>query len=446
MLDQPVPHPPSVPKNNRLFGENLLILTIGELLSRGLVAIAFIRLARVLMPSNYGMLELTLAVIMVLTVVVDQGTGPIGTREIARHPSGVKSLVERIVSMQLRAAFIVFVLLAFFVILLDINLILSVLLIGYGISLVGYPFLLNWLFQGWNQMEWVAIPQVVRQTVFAAVVLLLVNQPDRILLLPLIEIISVAITGVIYILVYRRLDYKFSIKLRSGFDRNLFFESIPVGGTQIIWALRMYLPTIIIGFLAGEAAVGYFGAPHRIVMVTQGFLVVYFNNIFPAMSELSFTSFDRLRGLLQSSLRLVVWPSIALALATTIGARMIINIMFGSDYLQAESTNILIVLIWLIPILVWRGHSRTALISINHQRDELLCSISGIIMLLVLLPVLTSRVGSVGAAWAMVISEVFATGLAWWRLKINIPDIELKQYVFHLPSLALLVSRFGGSE
>jgi hypothetical protein len=46
------------------------------------------------------------------------------------------------------------------------------LLILYSVSLLGAPFLLQWLFQGHQQMCWVALTEIVRQIGFAGLVLL----------------------------------------------------------------------------------------------------------------------------------------------------------------------------------------------------------------------------------------------------------------------------------
>src|SRR5207247_6062214 len=43
----------------------------------------------------------------------------------------------------------------------------------YGLSLLGYPFMLHWYFQGHDRMQFVALASVVRQAAFALPVFLL---------------------------------------------------------------------------------------------------------------------------------------------------------------------------------------------------------------------------------------------------------------------------------
>jgi hypothetical protein len=51
------------------------------------------------------------------------------------------------------------------------------------------------------------------------------------------------------------------------------------------------------------------------------------------------------------------------------------------------------------------------------MREEAACSLAGL-MLLALLVTLLSRVhGLIGAAWAMLASEIAAACLTWWRLR-----------------------------
>jgi hypothetical protein len=186
----------------------------------------------------------------------------------------------------------------------------------------------------------------------------------------------------------------------------------------------MYLPTILVGVLAGQAAVGLFGAAHRIVMVFQTMLEVYFRNLFPTMSQAARTSAEHLARLLRNSMWLVMVPALALALATTLVAPTLISLIFGESYMQPGAIGVLAVLIWLIPILAWRRHSRNALITLNRQRDDWRCSLIGIVLLVSLIVPLTRIYGGLGSAWAMVVSELATAALAWWLVRRRLPNLE----------------------
>ena len=400
---------------------NLAILAGGELLTKGMTFLAFVHLARVLTPSGYGLIELTLAVMLCLTLIVDQGLSTIGTQEIARDSSRVEALVRRIVSAQIILAGTVYLLFMAIVLWLPIGTSSRRFLLGWGASLLGVPFFLTWVFQGREQMTWVALPQVLRWATFTALVLSTIHSPGRIWLLPFIELVAVAIAALANLILYVQEHGRIKLDLQAGFDRRLFAESLPIGGSQIIWALRMYLPTLLLGGLTGPEAVGLFGAAHRIVMVFQTLIGTYFINLLPTMSQASYHSSESLTKLLSSSLRLTGYPALAIALATTLAAPTIIGCIFGAQYTRHESITVLAVLIWTIPILIWRRHARTALITLNYQREELFCSVVGVAFLVGLAVPLIYAYGPLGSAWALVVSEFMATVVTWLRLKRHLP-------------------------
>jgi O-antigen/teichoic acid export membrane protein len=109
----------------------------------------------------------------------------------------------------------------------------------------------------------------------------------------------------------------------------------------------------------------------------------------------------------------------------TILSPLLVGIFFGQAYLKPETVGTMAILIWIIPILVFRGHTRNAFLVINRQKEELICSIAGVIILVILsIPLILSR-QSIGAALAIVISEGVATALALWRLKIHLSDFKI---------------------
>jgi O-antigen/teichoic acid export membrane protein len=124
-----------------------------------------------------------------------------------------------------------------------------------------------------------------------------------------------------------------------------------------------------------------------------------------------------------------------LALVILFAGSRLIDLVFGEHFVQSGSINTLMVLIWMIPILAWRRHSRSAMIIINRQREELLCSLIGLIVLVLLLVSLILTYGPVGSAWAMVISELVASVVIWYRLKTYVPKLNLFKHLFSVSSL-----------
>ncbi len=428
---------------------NLATLGVGEVACRVATLVAFVHLARTLTPSGYGQIELTLAILMILTLVVDQGLGTFGTREVAREPGLAGPYTSRVICLQLGAAIIVFAGTILVYLFSPLDRTLRLLLIGYGASLLGFPFHLQWLFQGLRQMRRVALPQVLRWGLFTALVFVLVKQPSDILMIPLSEIIAVTVGAALYLFYLWRLHgqrsaagsagilpavgaqescLRCTIDLAGGTSRQgtrapsntkLMKESLPIGGSNLIWAMRMYLPTVLVGTMAAQASVGYFGTAHRVLMAFQTFVNVYFVNLLPLVTEKMHRSPGHVGGLIRRSAILTGTACLLMALVVTASARSLIGLIFGEVYAASESPILLSVVIWVIPIFVLRNHARSALIAMGRQRIEMICSLVGLVGLVGAGTLATAFYGPRGTAWAMIGSEVLATSLSWAAVKYH---------------------------
>jgi O-antigen/teichoic acid export membrane protein len=398
------------------FGRNVGILAAGEVLSRGLNFLAFSLLARLLSLSGYGLLELAQAFMVLLTLVADLGTGKTGTREIAANGgSPPHALVETIVWVQA---------------LLSIVIVLLVvvgtygraepgfkrLFFGFALSLLGFPFLLGWFFLGQSQMMPVAVLQVVGRGVFLGVTLLIVRSPSDLFRVPWAEVAAVATAATSYVALMRATGRSMTGTFHVHRSLLLLRQSLPIGGSQLVWACQLYLPMLILALYCDSTSVAFFGAALRIVVVAQALLATYFTTLFPALSEVSSAPRGVLGTYLDRSLRSVLWPLVVIAIATTVCSPIMIRLVFGFKFVKPEATTTLAVLIWVLPILAWRRHYAEALIALRRAGDELVCSLVGLV-LLVPLTVSFARIGVLAGAWAMLISEVVVSALTAWRLR-----------------------------
>ncbi len=408
---------------------NLIILMSGEFAAKGFTFIAFAYLARTLGQQTYGYIAPAYAILMFCTLIADFGAGTMGTREIARNPENSDDLVNKIISAQMLLAISLCSLLIFFSLLLPAHFILVRLLIGFGISLLGVPFLLNWVFQGRNEMFLSTAPMTLRQGVFLIITLLVISEPDDVVRLPIAEIIAVAAAGLIFITIYSRRVGSIKLSVSKGVDKKLFAQALPIGGAQFIWALRIYLPVIAVGLIQGAQAAAMFDIGHRIVMVFLAFLGVYFNNLLPALSLTSHDSLIEMRQLLYRSLFLSILYSILLAVFIFFAAPVVLKIVYGNAFVHYESIASFTALTWLVPAIAFRRNARTALITLNHQNLDFKISAIGVIIMVLLLLPLTFFYGIIGCAWSMVISELLTAAITWIFLlpKIRIRQIMVRQ-------------------
>ncbi|MFO0839373.1 MAG: oligosaccharide flippase family protein [Phycisphaerae bacterium] len=408
----------------RLHIRNLGILAFGELLTRALTIVAFVHLARALQPETYGQVELTLAIMMFATLIVDQGFAVLGARDVAREPACEAVLAGRIVSIQLVMALLGVALLAGMSALLPIARSLRILLMGYAVSLLAYPFLLGWLFQGRREMGWYALGQVARQAVFAGLAITLVRAPQDIARLPPAEIAAVSVSAALLTGAYFARGGRLAIRPLARENWKILRHNLPIAGSNLIWVARMFGPIVLVSALLGSAATGYFGAAHRIMMLLQTLMAVYFINLLPTLSRAA-VSTERLAGVLESSLPFLAWTCVLGAIFAAVASNRAIGLLYGRAFVDGGAAITFATLVWIVPILAVRRHLVSSLVALHRQVDEFRCSISGLVSLAALLIVLTPVWGALGAAAAMVLSELLATALTWRALRQSVPQLSL---------------------
>jgi O-antigen/teichoic acid export membrane protein len=395
----------------------------GEIIGKCLTLAAYVYLARVLGPSEFGILEFALAVITVLALVVDCGLGPYGASAVGKDPRMIAALLRPIVTLRLALVVIAWVVLAAVLLLLDQPWSARRILLLYGLALLPLPASLSWALQGTDAMHMVAVGSVVRWTVFAAGVGLLVAGPLDTVVVPVIEMLAVVCMIIFYLAAFR---WRFGSAVRSvggvG-SMAVLRQALPIGASELAWALRMYSATLLLGVFVGGASVGWFGGAHRIVLGLHTFVWLYFFNLLPSLARTSLGPVIELAVFLKGSLRLTAWSMMFVGVVAGVAAESIVTTLYGPAFRSAGP--VLQALIWLVPLAAMSGHYRYVLIGHGHQRLEFLASASGAVVCIMLGIGLAPSIGMLGVAMALVASEATIWAVAWMLVRQRVAFIPV---------------------
>ncbi len=384
-------------------------LSAGELLSKLAGFAAFAYLARVLAPEHYGAVELAVAVTMVASLIVDFGLGPVASRAITERPERATELLASVSALRLLLA------------LLAVAAVAAVgrlvaepgpprqLLTLVALGLLFAPWTLNWLFQGLERIPWVAPAQLLRMGAFAAGALLFVRGPDQLLRVGWIEVAAAALMAAYFAVAAHYHGSTAPPRFRRESMASLAREALPIGGSQLLWSLNLYLPTLALAGWLGSQSVGYYGAAHRIVFALGSFVWLYFFNLFPVLVR---TTRDpgAFRSLTAHSFRLAAWAGTLVAVTLSLLATPIAELAFGTAF--AAAGRPLAMLVWVLPVTLLSGHARFALIASGNQTLEMLAQGGGVLATLLLAALLIPAWGPSGAALSVLGSAVVVWGLA----------------------------------
>ncbi|MCK4533828.1 oligosaccharide flippase family protein, partial [bacterium] len=113
---------------------NFLFLSTANIISKGLVFITVIYLARILGPANFGKLIFAQAFIVYFMLVTNLGLSTLGIREIVRNKDKINDYINNIFALRLVLSGISFCLLLVFVSLIRKPVEIKYLIVVYGLS------------------------------------------------------------------------------------------------------------------------------------------------------------------------------------------------------------------------------------------------------------------------------------------------------------------------
>jgi O-antigen/teichoic acid export membrane protein len=399
--------------------KNYLFLSSGELFSKIITFVAVAYLAQLLGPADFGIVEFSGAVLLCASLIVDQGFGLYGAREIAKNSDNTGQLVTEVVSARIILSLLSYIAIVAFAYILNRSQLVTEMLLLYGLSLIGFPFLLQWVFQGYERMRTVAAIQVIRQGVYAGVIFTFIRSPQQILVTGLAELAGVVAAALYGIWIYTSKLHgmwqrKFTISKR------LFLEGTPIGLSQIFWTLRMFAATIILGIIATPKEVGYFAGAMRIDIALHSFVFLYFFNLLPTLSQ-TWSNHDHSFQLLErQSLKLVAWLSFGSGIFLFLAAPVLIRFIYGNAYTPA--VMVLRILVGSLILAALSGHYRFGLVASGHQKAEMGASGLGALVVLITIPIGYFQLGIIGAAFGLLLSEfvVWTTTWAWSSWKTDL--------------------------
>jgi len=167
--------------DKKTVAHNLLFLALGQGVSGVLMFVAMAYLARTLGPHNFGIIGFAEGVLIFFLGLTSFGLDYIGIREVAKARERVRYFTDIIISMRFLLALLSFALLVLFIFILEKPAIIKYVTLIYGISLFCAACLLDWVFQGLEKMQFVAVSSITKAVVFASGVFFLVSGQEDII-------------------------------------------------------------------------------------------------------------------------------------------------------------------------------------------------------------------------------------------------------------------------
>lgn len=193
--------------------------------------------------------------------------------------------------------------------------------------------------------------------------------------------------------------------------RELIRESMPVATLSVADRIKLYLPSIVLAYTAGEAAVGLFQAASKIVIFPMLINGVVGGAIFPAMSA-AVASDGQAEKLFRYGIRMLWHVLLPCSVLTLFFAQPLIRLIFGAAYEPAASALRILTPFYLFNVIVTMSYY--LMTAVNRQilvmKLALLATGANIVLGIWMMRLF----GVQGAAFTLLVTDGLVA-LAYWR-------------------------------
>lgn len=370
-------------------------------------------LVRVLDPVGYGSLGFSFAIVQYCCMLTDYGFNLSATQKIAINRGDklkVSKLFWNVISCKVIMATCGLLLLSLAVFLIPKLNQMSAIIYSGLLMVIGNVLFPSWLFQGKEKMGWIALSNITARLLAIPLIFIFVTKPEHAYIAALITSFTSILAGGIglffvwqerWVFFYRPSLRDIGEMMRDGW--HVFISTAAI-------SLYTTSTTVILGFISGPVAVGYFVAADKLRQAVQGLISPISQSMYPRINASMAKSEKDGFLLLRKFLKLQGVFTLILSVAVFICSPLMIQIAYGAQY--HDSIPVLLLMAWL-PFIVGLSNVfgvQTLLVLGHKAAFSRILIFSGTINVLLILP-LSYYYAEVGAAVAILTTEFLVTSI-----------------------------------
>lgn len=269
-------------------------------------------------------------------------------------------------------------------------------------TLLFTSLLIEWFYQGLENFRYITVRSVAVKLLYAAAVFLTVRKPEDYVLYFILTVGSIVLNALIN-LGYSRRFATFSFR---NLDIRTYLKPVfSLGLYKVMISMFTTFNVIYLGFVASETEVGYYYTSKKLFFLVLGLFTAFASVMLPRMSSiLAENRKEEFNRKIEQSFDIVLAFSVPVIIFFVIMAPQIIMLMSGPGYEGAVLPMRILSPVLLVTAMaqIW-----TMQILIPMRLDRVILVTSGIGAILGILVniLLVGRLGAVGSALVLLISE-----------------------------------------
>lgn len=376
--------------------------------------ITFPYVSRILLPTGNGKINMALSVVAYFAMFAQLGIPTYGVRACAKVRDDKEELsrvVHELLMIGLMVTVAVYVAFAGAVIFVPKFRAEKELYMIVGATILLNTIGAEWLYRALEKYTYITVRSVIFKLVAIVAMFLLVKEPSDYLIYGAIAIFAGSASNILNFLNLKKLIYVKRVggyKLKRHMKMIIVFFSMSVATT-----VYTNLDNIMLGFMKGDEAVGYYSAAVKIKTLLVALITSASTVLLPRASYyVDKGLLDDFYAILKKAMHLVVALAVPCAAYFMLYAREGILLLSGSEYEGA-----IVPMIIIMPTIILIGMSNVIgiqmLVPLGREKDVLYSEIAGatadFILNLILIPI----IGVAGAAVGTLVAEIV---VLMWQL------------------------------
>lgn len=408
---------------------NFFWLFVSEVVSKGLIFIGTLYLARVLGPGGFGLYSLSLSVAIYLWFVADLGISLYGAREVAKDRARVQEFFQLLNSMRIFTALALFLMLAIIIFFIPISLVTKKVIIAGSLYVIAYAFSSDWLLCGIERIQYIVLGKMLLACTFLFGIFFFVHHPHDVVMAAFFySIAHFCGSATLLVVLKKKLNINFKPTFSWSLWKNHLKESWHFIALSTLGYIIAPLIIILLGVLRTSESIGFFSAPHRIIMLILGFMGIFSLSFYPVLADYYVhlpKTFLRIQDIFQ---KVMITLGLPIGIAGFILSKDIIYFLLGSEY--ETSIGIFNILIWLVPLNFIRVSYSCTLLATGFQSLYLMSLGISFVAGIALCVPLISIWGIIGASIALLFQNCILLILVVWMFQKNFRPLSFLDSFF----------------
>ena len=367
-----------------------------------------IYVARYLGPERFGLLSYALSFVGIFVALATLGLDEVVVRELIKTPEqrekilGTSFLLKLVGTLLMWAAILVAIPLTEN----DLQTNILIIIIAFGTVFLAFNVIdLN--FQAKVKSKYVVHAQFVQLIISSIVkIILVVNEAPLIWFASVYSLdVIVLAMGLVFAYLYNG-DNISSWKWSFETSKYLLHDSWPLILAGVVISVYMKIDQVMIKEMLGAKEVGLYAAAVKLSEAWYFIPMAIASSLFPAIINAKVYQKEVYYQRLQKLYDLMVWIAIAIALPTTFLSTLVVEFLYGKEYLG--SSSVLIIHIWTAVFVFLGVASSKYLLAENFIKKTFYRTFIGALLNIIMNYYLIGIIGIQGAAISTLVSHFFA--------------------------------------